>query len=463
MDAVDRESALSTEVLIARAGAAVARSAIEMLGGTYRRRVVVVAGKGNNGADGRVAAARLASRGVRIEVVDAEVQAPKPLPPCDLVIDAAYGTGYRGQYRAPATGAALVLAVDLPSGVDADTGEAAATAVVADRTVTFAALKPGLMLGAGLARAGVVEVADIGLDVSRARAWVVEADDVAAWWPRRDRESHKWASAVWVVAGSPGMTGAASLCAAAAMRTGAGMVRVGVPGAHPPDLPIEAVGATLPAAGWDTDVLGDLARFGALVMGPGLSVTSDNVGSGRRLAAQAEPAMVIDAGGLDILGNAEETAAVIRDRGRPTVLTPHDGEFRRLAKRLEVAEAGPDSLLLAAGPPPVDRISTTRDLARRTGAVVLRKGPTTVVADPKGIAYLTVAIDSRLATAGTGDVLAGVIAALLSGGLSGIRAAAGGAFVHARAAELGWSDGLVASDVVGHLPAAVNALLARRR
>ncbi|MDP1805211.1 MAG: NAD(P)H-hydrate epimerase, partial [Acidimicrobiales bacterium] len=188
--AVDRAAPEPEEVLVARAGGAVAREALSMLGGAYGRRVVVVAGKGNNGADGRVAADRLRRQGIRVEVVDAGDQ-PERLPDSDLVIDAAYGTGFRGDYTAPDPAGAPVLAVDIPSGIDGLTGEAQPGAVRATATITFAALKTGLLLGAGFQHAGRVSVADIGLDVSRSTIGVVESADVAAWLPGRERDSHK--------------------------------------------------------------------------------------------------------------------------------------------------------------------------------------------------------------------------------------------------------------------------------
>jgi len=175
MAAIDKAAPEPVEVLIERAGAAVARLAREMLGGTYGRTVNLIAGKGNNGNDGRTAARFLAERGVRVRTFDA-ADCPPELPPADLVIDAAYGTGFRGEWRAPRAGAAPVLAVDIPSGVDGRTGEAGRGVLVADRTVTFAALKQGLLLGAGRNLAGDVEVVDIGLDTSRARAHLVERD-----------------------------------------------------------------------------------------------------------------------------------------------------------------------------------------------------------------------------------------------------------------------------------------------
>lgn len=257
---IDRVASEPVERLVARAGAALSRAAVSMLGGSYGRRVVVVAGKGNNGADGRDAAERLRRRGMRVEVFDAD-EAPARLPGADLVVDAAYGTGLRGGYVAPDPGTAPVLAVDIPSGVDGLTGAAPDGVVRADRTVTFAALKPGLVLLPGRAHAGTLAVVDIGLDVSSARAHRVEAGDVAEWFPDRPLDAHKWQRAVWIVGGSPGMAGAAALAARGAQRGGAGYVRLSVPGAVPGEgAPVEAVTTALPAQGWDDEVLDRIRR-----------------------------------------------------------------------------------------------------------------------------------------------------------------------------------------------------------
>jgi ADP-dependent NAD(P)H-hydrate dehydratase / NAD(P)H-hydrate epimerase len=304
MRAVDRAAPEPEEVLVERAGRAVAREALSMLGGAYGRRVVVVAGKGNNGADGRVAADHLRRRGVRVQVVDAADQ-PERLPPSDLVIDAAYGTGFRGDYSAPDPAGAPVLAVDIPSGIDGLTGEAREGAVRATATVTFAALKTGLVLGAGFEHAGRVTVADIGLDVSRSTIGVVESSDVAAWLPDRARNSHKWKSAIWMIAGSPGMTGAANMAARAAMRAGAGTVRLGIPGVPPDPRFPEVIGRWLPEEGWDTDVVaGDLDRMKAVVMGPGLGRSDATAATVRRLVAKAALPMVLDADALFALGSS---------------------------------------------------------------------------------------------------------------------------------------------------------------
>jgi NAD(P)H-hydrate epimerase len=442
MRAVDRAAPEPEEVLVERAGSAVARAALAMLGGAYGRRVVVVAGKGNNGADGRVAADHLRRRGVRVQVIDAADQ-PGRLPASDLVIDAAYGTGFRGDYSAPDPAGAPVLAVDIPSGIDGLTGEAQDGAVWATATVTFAALKTGLLLGAGVEHAGRVTVADIGLDVSRSTIGVVEASDVAAWMPDRQRDSHKWKSAIWMIAGSPGMTGAADMAARAAMRAGAGTVRLGIPGVPPnPRFP-EVIGRRLPEEGWDTDVVdGGLERVKAVVMGPGLGRSDATAAAVRRLVAQAEVPLVLDADALFALGSLDDPPRFLRNRRGPTVLTPHDGEFSRLT----------------GCPPGPRRISAVRHLAFTTGATVLLKGSTTIVADPAGDVLLTTAGDARLATAGSGDVLAGVIGALLAQGLDGPQAAAAGAFVHGTAAGLGWRRGLVAGDLPDLLPAVFNTI-----
>jgi len=441
MKAVDRAAPVPEEVLVDRAGAAVARAALAMMGGGYGRRVVVVAGKGNNGADGQVAAECLRRRGVRVAVIDSADQ-PDRLPPSDLVIDAAFGTGFRGDYSAPDPAGAPVLAVDIPSAIDGLTGEAVDGAVRATATVTFAALKPGLLLGAGFEHAGAVSVADIGLDVSRSTIGLVERPDVGGWMPDRPRESHKWKSAIWLVAGSPGMTGAADMSARAAMRSGAGIVRLGIPGQPPgPRFP-EVIGCPLPAEGWDSDVAADLDRTKAVVLGPGLGRSDATAAAVRRLLAVAQVPVVVDADALFALGSLDDPIRFLRNRPGPTVLTPHDGEFSRLV----------------GCPPGPRRISAVRHLAFTTGATVLLKGSTTIVADPTGDVLLTTAGDARLATAGSGDVLAGVIGALLAQGLDAPRAAAGGAFVHGAAAGLGWRRGLVAGDLLDLLPAVFNSL-----
>jgi NAD(P)H-hydrate epimerase len=425
MTAVDAAAPEPVEELIERAGAAVAHHALDLMGGGYGRRVVVLAGKGNNGADGRSAARRLRRRGVHVEVL-AAADAPGVLPPADLVIDAAYGTGFRGSYDAPEAGRAPVLAVDIPSGVSGLTGEAGGRVLPATRTVTFAALKPGLLLEPGCALAGEVVVADIGLPTGTASAALVEANDVADWLPTRAVDGHKWDTALLVVAGSPGMTGAAHLVAAAAQRAGAGMVRLGTPGvADDPQRPTEAVGVDLSEAGWAAAA----ARCHAVVVGPGLGRGPSARAGVRGLLSAADLPAVVDADGLVALGT--EVGELPRRRPADTVLTPHDGEYEQLMGE----------------PPGADRLAAARQLAERSGSVALLKGSTTVIAHPDGRVRITTTGDARLATAGTGDVLSGIIGALLASGVGAFEAAAAGAWIHGRAAQLGPVRGLVAGDL----------------
>ncbi len=426
MGEIDRAAPEGFEVLVGRAAAAVRRAAVELLGGTYGRRVAVLAGPGNNGEDGRVAAAQLRARGVRVDVLDA-LEPPERVDGVDLVIDAAFGTGFRGSYEFPDVDAP-VLSVDIPSGVSGLTGVADGVPPRAAATVCFAALKPGLLLADGPGHTGRVTVVDIGLDVSSARAGLVEDADVVGWVPRRAVDAHKWRHAVWIVAGSRGMSGAAHLAADAALRAGAGYVRLSVPGDPDPSAPLEAVTTELPTD-WADTVADGAGRFAALLLGPGLGRSDDTATQLRAVLARLDAPVVLDGDALTLLG--ADVVEVVADRSAPTVLTPHDGEFDRLT----------------GAAPPEDRLEAARSLATSTGAVVLLKGPTTVVADPAGDVLLTRTGDQRLATAGTGDVLSGIVLAHLALGADPLRAAAAAAHVHGRAAELGPGDGLVASDL----------------
>ena len=425
---------VSHETLVRRAGTAVAQCALRMLGGAYGRRVVVVAGKGSNGADGRVAAAALARRGARVAVVDAAESAPA-LPDCDLVIDGAYGTGFRGSYEAPAVPAdAAVLAIDIPSGVDADSGQAGPGAARADRTVTFAALKPGLLQGGGPSLCGQIEVADIGIGFPTPAAMVMEDADIAAFLPLRARDGNKWVHAVGVAAGSPGMEGAAVLCTRGAMAAGAGMIRLGSPGDPTAAWPTEAVRMHLPAEGWAGAFLEATAKCKAVVLGPGLGTSEGAAEEIRAVIAAVPVPLVIDADALTALGQSDAARTLLSKRSAPSILTPHDGEYARVAGTA----------------PGEDRLAAARSLAQATGAIVLLKGALTAVATPEGGApdvLLSAAGVPALATAGSGDVLSGIIGAFCARGLEPHRAAALGAHVHGRAAARGRREGLVAGDL----------------
>lgn len=462
MGAVDRAAPEPVEVLIGRAGTAVAAAARRLLsgagaagrggraGGVYGRRVVVVAGTGNNGNDGRAAAALLAGRGVKVVVVPAGDLSPgESLPPADLIVDAAYGTGLARPYGPPDAGGRPVLAVDIPSGVSGLTGliPEGGGALPAVETVTFGALKPGLLFADGPGHAGTVTVADIGLATlatEKARAWLVDDSDLS-WLPPRGREAHKWQSAVAVVGGSPGMAGAPGFVSRGALRAGAGYVRLGVPGAEGASPVAEAVGTPLPARGWADAAVAMASGCKALVVGPGLgrAEPSGPAGTVGQLLAGADLPAVVDADGLNALGDLDGVAAVTKGRQQPLVLTPHEGEFTRLT----------------GAAPGADRLAAASQAAARSGAVVLLKGATTVVAAPDGRVLLAAAGSPRLATAGTGDVLSGVLGGLLARGVDAWHAAALAAHIHGRAAGIGPAEGLVASD----LPDLVSAWLSSPR
>jgi hydroxyethylthiazole kinase-like uncharacterized protein yjeF len=426
--------------LMERAGAAVAREA--MLACPAARSFACVCGGGSNGGDGRVAARVLREAGHAAEEVTDGLDA------YDVVVDALFGTGFHG---APRPGAAElierinatpapVVSVDLPSGVDASTGEVAGAVVDADLTVTFHAPKVGLAVAPGRFYAGRVVVADIGLDASPTaarRALPAILDAV----PRREPRDTKYsAGSVLVVGGQPGMTGAAALCALAALRADAGYVTLAVP---VQSLRTAEVLALEPVkVAWEEDtaleaILEASTRSSALALGPGLGRSDARRELVRDLLERLDLPAVVDADALFGLEPAERTA--------PTVLTPHAGELARLldtsaewvgAHRLEAARTG----------------------AERFGATVLLKGADTIVASPDGAVVVSDQGPPSLATAGTGDVLTGIVASFLAKGLDPALAAAAAAVVHARAAELApHRAGLVASDLLATLPTALAA------
>ena len=372
-----------------------------------------------------------------------------PLPPCDLVVDGAYGTGFRGSYDAPQVPAgAAVLAIDIPSGVDADTGEAPGNAVRADRTVTFAALKPGLLQGDGPRLSGVVEVADIGIGVPTPRALLMEDADVAALLPPRPRGVNKWTNAVGVAAGSAGMEGSAILCTRGAMAAGAGMIRLGSPGDPSAPWPTEAVRMHLPAEGWAGAFLEATAKCKAdRASAPGSAPATP----WRRRSGPCWPRCPC---------RWSSTPTRSPRWGTPRRRAPcSTSGTRRASSRRTTA-----STRASPGPRPgEDRLDAARRLAAATGAVVLLKGPLTAVADPGGASsvpdvLLSAAGGPALATAGSGDVLSGIIGAFCARGLGALEAAALGAHVHGRAASLGPSQGLVAGDLPGLLARLLTAL-----
>jgi NAD(P)H-hydrate epimerase len=325
--------------------------------------------------------------------------------------------------------------------------------VRADATVTFAYLKPGLLFEPGRTHAGAVDVADIGIradDPHAAIATVTTADDARRAIGTRAPEEHKWRAAVLVVGGSSGMIGAPSMTARAALRTGSGMVVAAVPGHEAAArvgggevvaraMPATKSGALNPDAAEEL-LHGDIDRFKAAAIGPGIGRAPETAAAVARLVAEAPIPIVVDADALTILAEDPEP---LRSRRAPTVVTPHDGEYARLAGH----------------PVGDDRIAAASELARHLGVVVLLKGPATVVVDPAGGVAINPTGSPALATAGTGDVLTGIVAAFLARGAAPFDAAAAAAFVHGRAAEIaGTAPGLVAGDLIDALPPTLRAL-----
>jgi len=325
----------------------------------------------------------------------------------------------------------LIVAVDLPSGVVADTGDAATWAVQAGVTVTFGALKTGLVVGRGADLAGLIDVVDIGLEATNAHAGVLDADDVDALLPAADSRATKYTrGVVGLVAGGPDYVGAAVLAAGGALRAGAGMVRLH---AHP--AAIDAVRARWPETVGillDPDAIRADTKVDAWVVGPGLGTDDVATSAVRAVLSRQEP-VVVDADAITI-GTAEPS--LLGARTAPSVVTPHSGEFGRLT-----GISGDD---IASDPLGVARVA-----AARLGVTMLLKGMRTVVCDPDGEALVNTTGTPWLATAGTGDVLAGAIGALLAAGLAPSHAAGVAAWLHGLAGRLAAQGApLLATDVV---------------
>jgi ADP-dependent NAD(P)H-hydrate dehydratase / NAD(P)H-hydrate epimerase len=493
--ALDRETeARGTTVaqLMERAGLAVARAAKELAGGSYGRRAVAVCGKGNNGGDGLVAARYLSRWGMRVTVVllgepdglrepalgnlrrlegapgvrvrpyAREVLA-RELDRADVVLDGVFGTGFRGVAEGQHAEAldlvsgspAPVIAIDIPSGVEGDTGLVRGPAVRADATVTFGAPKVGAVLMPGAMHAGSLEVADIGcpFDLLHSDLLLVEAGDVLSYLPVREAEGHKRGSGVvLVVAGSRRMAGAPRLVAESAYRAGAGLVTVAVPEgilpvvqsgvAEATFLPLpEGPEGAVAEAGWEA-VAERLDGFDAVAVGPGLSTEGEASAFVKRLVRHSTVPVVADADALNAFAGAAGDTA---ERASDLVLTPHTGEFGRLfgMPAEEVLE---------------DRVGFVRKAAEETRSVVLLKGPRSLVASPGGEVRVNPTGSVALSTGGTGDVLTGAVGALLARGLRPADAATAGAYLQGMAGEIAGGrlgDGATSLDVARALPEAV--------
>jgi hydroxyethylthiazole kinase-like uncharacterized protein yjeF len=471
--------------LMERAGAGVAR-AVEVHAADGA--IAVLCGKGNNGGDGLVVARLLREAGREVTVVCAaplanyvgeaaevlrRLPGERPLAldaaaaviaRASLIVDALLGTGFAGEPRGEVSkaidainaAAADVVAVDVPSGVDASTGVVAGSAVRATVTVTFHAAKPGLWIMPGKEHAGEVHTIEIGIPRGAPLAAQVGLTDhsVCARLPKRAASSTKFASGqVLVAGGSRGLTGAPQMAAKASMRAGAGYVIACVPASLQDALAAAATPELMTLGLEERDgslanaavasVLEKLKPGGALALGPGLGRGEGAVAFARALALAAKAPLVLDADGLNAhAGRLGELAA----REAPTVLTPHAGELARLLE-LESSEIERE------------RLRHVRAAAERSGAVVVLKGDDTLIAEPAGRVAVSRGGSPALATAGTGDVLTGVIAALLAQGLDAFTAATAGVWLHAAAGReaarrQGAPEGVIAGDVIDALPAA---------
>jgi NAD(P)H-hydrate epimerase len=484
--------------LMDRAGTGAAALIARWLAPIRGKTVVVVCGKGNNGGDGFVVARRLKARGARVRVLlvgrRAEVRGdaaaalgrwrgrveemadprelPRALGGADLVVDALLGTGVSGAARGPVaaaieainragTSGAPVVALDLPSGVDADRGALPGPTVKAWRTVTFAGLKRGLLLAPAAAQAGAVEIADIGVPAEEARrgisTWRLEAADVRPYFPPRDPDAHKGRFGhLLVVAGSLGKTGAAVLAGRAALRSGVGLCTIAVPAsqqpvvaAQAPEYMTEALpetaahGLSLKAR----DRILELAqRMDAVALGPGLSLDPESQELARALIRDATRPMAVDADALSALAGHLD---LLRRAAGPRALTPHPGEMARmLGTTIEAVQA--------------DRIEMTRAFAREHGVAVALKGAHTVIAGPDGHVAINPTGNPGMAKGGSGDVLTGIVGALLAREIEAAAALRAGCYVHGLAADVAVRDrgeyGMLASDIIESLPAALRVL-----
>ena len=444
--------------LMERAGLGLARvTAAVATDGPVR----IVVGKGNNGGDGLVAARLLREDGYEVDVLDGTQPFERErLAGSGVVVDALLGTGFEGSPREPVASAiwainqqdAPVVACDVPSGVNASTGEIEGEAVSALVTASFHGSKVGLHVNPGKEHAGRVEVVEIGIPrggPGAARAGLI-AERVLHLYPRRTPSGSKFESGVVVVVGgSRGLTGAPTMAARSASRAGAGYVQVAVPEPVQQSVDLRLLeqmsrglpdddGFHTPAGVADVEEMAE--RAGAVVLGPGIGRVEGAQELARGVSRAVKAPLLVDADGLNAHAGRLE---LFRDREAPTVLTPHEAELGRL---LELGTEEVSS----------HRLQCVREAAELSGAVVLLKGDDTIIARPDGVVAISPGGTPALATAGTGDVLSGLIGALLAKGLDAFEAAALGTLAHVlaarAAAERVGPDHVMAGDVIESLP-----------
>ncbi|HWR41812.1 NAD(P)H-hydrate dehydratase [Sporomusa sp.] len=485
-------------VLMENAGVAVVRQLETIMEPLSERKFCIFAGKGNNGGDGYVIARHIANQGGKVKVFllgekeavsgDARInldiiermgidiieinndrvwdKVKVAATFADCLVDALLGTGFRGELSGDMAqlidiinaAGKLVIAVDIPSGVDADTGRICGNAVRATHTVTFGLPKPGIFLYPGAEYAGELAVADIGIPTAivagqNIKQNIIMADTIRTILPRRSPAAHKgMAGRLAVVAGSRGLSGAAAMTAEGALRAGAGLITLAAPASLQDVLAVKLtevmtrpLAETLAGAISQEAVREIISLASAndvMAIGPGLGRHEETAAAVRAVIVAAECPLVIDADALDALAGYTDS---LSDCAALPVLTPHPGEMARLTGlSIQAVNA--------------DRVNVARQAAGEWGSIVVLKGARTVVAFPDGEVYINTSGNAGMATGGTGDALTGIIAGLIAQGLSSHDAAVAGVYIHGLAGDVAAAAGMVgmaATDLIKAVPAAL--------
>ncbi|MBI4744364.1 MAG: NAD(P)H-hydrate dehydratase [Actinobacteria bacterium] len=487
--------------LMEKAGKAVADAVIQKFTDVKNKQIVIVSGKGNNGGDGFVAGRILAKSKAKVNFfllssqdelkgeaalafnslgdLSSKCQVLTPenfesfknkVSQADIIIDAIFGFGFKGAVKdfiadvidVTNDSNAFLVSVDIPSGVEADSGHIHSVCVRADETITFGLSKIGLLLYPGAEHTGKLTVADIGFPPEAIssvdiKAEVIEGKDIKRILPERPPDIHKKkCGQVLVIAGSIGMTGAAVLTAESALRSGAGIVMLGVPKSlnsifeqkltEVMTIPLdETFNHALGIEAFD-QIVELSGSFDVVVIGPGLSLDPSTVLLVRRLIKEINLPIVLDADGLNAMVGEEKKFA---KRLAPTIITPHPGELSRLLKTTsdEIQQ---------------DRITFVKQAAKEWNVVVVLKGAHTIIGSPDGEIKINITGNSGMATAGTGDVLTGLIGGFLAQKLSPLNASVLGTYLHGLAGDIGVEKTteycLVASDLIKYLPKAIKAV-----
>lgn len=493
-------------VLMENAALKVVQEIIKSLGNVIGKKAVVLAGKGNNGGDAFAVARHLHNIGAQVIVFitskkseiknDAEInlkiiekinietveimsqdevlRLKKELETCDVVIDGIFGTGFKGQISGIIGEIAehvnnslkYVIAIDIPSGVNGETGEVLGKCIRAHKTVTFAFPKTGLLINPGCEYTGELVVADIGIpqivsDAVNMETTLLDESHVSGIIPIRQRESSKGDfGRVLIVSGSTGMTGSGCLCAKAALRAGAGLVYLGVPsslsGIYGSQLvetivvPFEDKSRGYLSKECINEFLEKMVKMDAVAIGPGISCREDIVKIMGELLEAADVPLVLDA---DALNAVSKNVDVLKKSKVPVIITPHPGEMSRLTgASIEDIQK--------------NRIKYAKEFSDKYNVITVLKGARTIIATPDGKIYINPTGNPGMSTAGTGDVLTGIIAGFLGQGIKPEDAAAAGVFLHGLSGDMAASKkgeyGLIAGDLVEELPCAINTILQKK-